>query len=440
MIAAATLAGVGCGSRDRLRRSPGSFAKAARTQAASAATASPVRAPDLVARAICAGRSTARATCVMTCPPDQGCAVGKCVPACEAAVNSKSTIGCDYYVVDPDVIRATAPRAPASPRSSRTRGTRPWAISVDFGGQTLDASTFANSRRARAIDHVRAAPRRQDPARAGGHPLPQPARDQSSGLVTDCPAGITRRSATAGRCGARHGDRPGVSHRAAAPVVAYDIFPYGGGQSADEAPRCSCRPRRGTRTTSASTASAKARGGLPFLESWRRQDGTTVTITPSQHPRRPRVVAAPKGMPRTYNLSRGQVLQFSATMGAAALAILAGSVIQSNKPVGLWGGKTSLGMVACCDDSAHQQIPPVRALGSEYVGVATATATTAWRSRRRGASSAPSTAPSLTWEPAPPPGAPDDARARPGRRVHANGPVRREEPGRRVTRSTCRRT
>ena len=42
---------------------------------------------------------------VKTCPPDQGCGAGaQCVPACQAAQDNKSTIGCDYYSVAPDII------------------------------------------------------------------------------------------------------------------------------------------------------------------------------------------------------------------------------------------------------------------------------------------------------------------------------------------------
>src|SRR5579864_2751579 len=40
-------------------------------------------------------------TVVTTCPPDQGCGGTGCVAACDAANANKSTIGCDYYSVDP---------------------------------------------------------------------------------------------------------------------------------------------------------------------------------------------------------------------------------------------------------------------------------------------------------------------------------------------------
>src|SRR5262249_11672700 len=35
------------------------------------------------------------------CSADQGCANGGCVPACDSAKANKSTIGCEYYLVDP---------------------------------------------------------------------------------------------------------------------------------------------------------------------------------------------------------------------------------------------------------------------------------------------------------------------------------------------------
>jgi hypothetical protein len=39
-----------------------------------------------------------------TCPSDQGCAAGRCVPACEAARQNASMIGCEYYVAHPAVM------------------------------------------------------------------------------------------------------------------------------------------------------------------------------------------------------------------------------------------------------------------------------------------------------------------------------------------------
>src|SRR6202034_1936191 len=72
------------------------------------------------------------------------------------------------------------------------------------------------------------------------------------------------------------------------------------------------------------------------------------------------------------------------------------------------GGHTGLniGTDDCCADIAHQQIPPVRALGSEYVGVR-------YRNRYDGQEESPpwriigaADGTVLTWEPSAPSGAP----------------------------------
>src|SRR5262245_57951330 len=40
-------------------------------------------------------------TVIAVCPPDQGCAGGKCIPACDAAAASKGNLGCDFVVATP---------------------------------------------------------------------------------------------------------------------------------------------------------------------------------------------------------------------------------------------------------------------------------------------------------------------------------------------------
>jgi hypothetical protein len=77
------------------------------------------------------------------------------------------------------------------------------------------------------------------------------------------------------------------------------------------------------------------------------------------------VAPAAKGTPTTYTLDKGQFLQIEQD------AELTGTPIQTTKPVGVWGGNLCMnipvGYQAC--DSAHQQLPPVRALGHEYAAV-----------------------------------------------------------------------
>jgi hypothetical protein len=113
----------------------------------------------------------------------------------------------------------------------------------------------------------------------------------------------------------------------------------------------------------------------------------------------------------TYTLNKGQVLELATGQAIEAMfpPELTGSVVQSSAPIGVWGGMSGLNVnqTTCCTDSAHQQIPPVRSLGHEYVGV---------RYRNRYTGIGDETPPwrlvgavngtTLTYEPAAPAGAP----------------------------------
>jgi hypothetical protein len=337
---------------------------------------------------------------VMSCPGDQGCSGASCVTACTSASDNKSTFGCDYYVVGPDILLDGAGACFAA--FVVNTWTTPVSVTVDFEGQPLDVTKFAYipSGSGSSIKYTPLTTGAIPPGevailflnRFGFNPL---------GLVTDCPAGVTPAITT--KDTAPHGTTRGSAFHVAtsAPVVAYDIYPYGGGQSAFTSATLLLPTSAWDTNYIAVDAFGPGFFGGPFVSIVAQQDGTEVTINPSADiVASPTVAATPKGMPGKYTLGRGQVLQF--TQGAP----LAGSVIQSSHPVGVWGGKTNLGIDACCDDSAHQQIPPVRALGSEYAAVR-------YRNRYDGIEEAPPwrligavDGTLLTYDPSPPPGVP----------------------------------
>jgi hypothetical protein len=148
------------------------------------------------------------------------------------------------------------------------------------------------------------------------------------------------------------------------------------------------------------------------------------------------VQGGPQNVPVSYPLNKGQVLQLSQD------SELIGSVIQSDKPVGLWGAASCLNIdvadQAC--DSAHQQIPPVKALGSEYVAVR-------YRNRYPGVEESPPwrivgavDGTVLTYDPAPPTGAPASLQVGQVGEFKSRlgpSPSRARTPS---TPSTCRRT
>ena len=301
---------------------------------------------------------------ISTCPPDQGCAGTDCVAPCDSALANKSNLGCDYYSVDPDVILDGAGACFAA-FVANTWDT-PVTLAVDYGGQTLDVSKFAYMPLGSGQNtHYQQLPNGiLQPGQVAILFLNRKPGLPSPGLNLDCPAGIT--PAITATDAATHGTGIGSAFHitATAPVVAYDIFPYGGGMSA----MTSATLLLPTSAWDTNYVAVDAYGAgpvqQPFVEIVAQTDNTQITIRPSAAiAGGANVPATGAGQPHTYALNKGQVLQFTQD------APLAGSVIQSDKPIGVWGGKSALGIESCCDDTGHQQIPPVRALGAEYVAV-----------------------------------------------------------------------
>lgn len=326
------------------------------------------------------------------------------IPDCEGS-DKKTSSGCDYYALMPDI------SFDATGGCYAAFVVNPWdkevSVEVDYKGQSLDASTFGYipSGSGPSITYAPLANGVIPPGqiailflnRFGFSPL---------GLNTDCPAGIVPAISTFDA--APHGTSIGSAFHISTsiPVVAYDIYPYGGGQSALTSatlllPTTSWGDNYIAVTAFGDGAGFGNFGSFPVVSVVAHQDGTSVTFKPTVDVAAGTgVTGTTAGTPATYTLDKGQVLQFTQPKA------LDGSVIQSSAPVGVWGGKTTLGIKACCDDSGHQQIPPIRALGSEYAGVR-------YRNRYDGIEESPpwrmvgaADGTVLTWEPAPPAGAP----------------------------------
>ncbi|MFT3769774.1 MAG: IgGFc-binding protein [Minicystis sp.] len=335
-----------------------------------------------------------------TCPPDQGCSPDGCVPACDSAKANKSTIGCDYYAIDPDVV-SVAQGACFAAYVANTWGS-PVTIQVERGGQAFDATQFSYLPKGSG-KHIT-----YEPLPNGELPPGEVAIVflAATGALVPCPEEVNVGTISNP---AIHGSGLGDAFHitTSAPVVVYDIFPYGGGSAAATSATL-LLPTAAWDTNYVavdafrrSTYTADAKLSIDIVAA---EDETEVTINPtSAITSAPGVPAAAQGQPKTYKLNKGQLLQFSQE------ASLLGSPIQSNKPVGVWGGATCLTIdvdkSAC--DSAHQQIPPVKALGSEYVAVR-------YRNRFDGKEESPPwrivgavAGTKLTYEPAKPKGAPD---------------------------------
>ncbi len=338
---------------------------------------------------------------IKTCPLEQGCAAGDCVAACDSAKANKSTIGCDYFAVAPDVI-AEGQGACFAAFIANTWGSAV-KLTADRAGVPLNIAGMARipAGSGQAITYK---PLTNDEIPPGEVAILFLSR--FGGALTSCPGGVTPgfTSGLASITGTGLGE--GFHITASAPVVAYDIYPYGGGASAATSATLLLPTSAwgtnyvGVNAFRKSTLVAQAN---PFLEIIAAEDGTNVKVSPTAAIVGGAGVAATgKGVPQTYALKRGQVLQFTQP------AELTGSAIEADKPIGVFGGATCLsidvGDAAC--DSAHQQLPPVKALGTEYVAVR-------YRNRFDGQEESPPwrivgavDGTSLTYEPSIPPGAP----------------------------------
>jgi hypothetical protein len=139
-----------------------------------------------------------------------------------------------------------------------------------------------------------------------------------------------------------------------------------------------------------------------------REDGTTVDVLTYTQADAGTITIPTPGVTETYSLNRGEFIQLSSTG-----TNFSGTILESNHPIGVYSGETYLG-VSTLDcpsggprDSAHQQIPAIKALATEYVGpgIPTRKADLTNESvlyRLTGVVDGTT----LTWDPGPPSGAP----------------------------------
>lgn len=306
---------------------------------------------------------------VATCPDDQGCAAGACVPACQAAAASQGSVGCDFVVATPSFYANITP--PCFAVFLANNWPKDAAVTISYGGTTYDATTFGrvpdgtpSAANWPAIPATGIASSNlgvlflsQDPTSVNGSPLTcpiTPAISQTNGTAV-----------YAGQTSTGLGQAWHIT--TSYPVSAYDILPYGGASS--YLPSAELLLPTSAWGTNYVTAGPQKSSGPGWGQVTASMDATTVTITPSVAlPGGTNVAAAPANTPTTYTLNAGQYVQWQDS------GDMAGSVISSNNPVSFTGGTGYLCLSGATSsgggcDSNHQMIPPVSALGSEYVAM-----------------------------------------------------------------------
>ncbi|MBK8257461.1 MAG: IgGFc-binding protein [Polyangiaceae bacterium] len=340
-------------------------------------------------------------TVLEECPSDKGCHNAECIDnPCQAAELSKSSYGCDYWALKTGLL----PEAKGACFAAFVANTwsTPVFINVEYDGVSLPVDfAYIPTGQGTSLSYEA-----YDPAiglGVGEVAILFLARNEF-GFVIDCP----KPAAIATEVGVEDTGRGKAFHITTdKPVVAYQILPYGGGPSAFSSATLLLPTsawdtnyiavnayKNGTINTNAS----------PLIDILAHEDNTTVTILPKVN-----IVGGTNVEPATANVKKEYTLQKGEFIQIEQPEELTGSPIQSDKPVGVWGGQSCLFVPldknAC--DSAQQQIPPVKALGNEYAAVR-------YRGRQGGMDESVPwrivgavNGTQLTWHPSTPPGAPE---------------------------------
>jgi hypothetical protein len=337
-----------------------------------------------------------------TCPPEQGCAAGSCIPACDAAVSNKSSIGCEYYAHN--LFTAFGDRGCHALFVANTWNA-PIHITGEVAGQAIDLSkyTYLPSGTGTALTLSALGQGQALPAGEVGIVFLRDTDMPGYGIACPEPAASSDALALAWTDAVPGTNATGTALRVltSAPTVVYDIIPFGGGASMISDAALLLPVSTWDTNYIAVTPRPTGHNTLePTIAVIAAEDGTTLTILPTVA-----IVGAdgvpggPANVPMSVTLSRGQVLRIEQPED------LLGSVLSADKPIGVWGEQACINIDLPACDGAHEQIPPVRALGSEYVSVR-------YRDRVAGANEAPPVritgavdGTTLTWEPAPPAGA-----------------------------------
>ncbi len=296
----------------------------------------------------------------VACAPTEECQEDRCVDACKLAEDQKSSVGCDYYAVNMDIIAPDGLGACFVSFVTNTFGSNAH-LTASLKDEPIDLAKYAKLPvgQGRTLEY-----RDYDPVR-GLAPGEVAILFLANWGSVQCPVPAPRSTGAFVR-GSGRGQAFHI--QSDVPVVAFQMLPYGGGNAAmTGASLLLPTSAWGTNYVAVNAYHELGAGTSPSLDIVAVEDHTTIQITP-------RVAikgvsgllpGGPANVPISYTLHRGETLQFTQSEE------LTGSPIISDKKFGLFGGHQCMNVpanVGYCDH-AEQQIAPVQALGNEHVAV-----------------------------------------------------------------------
>ncbi|HEY0468822.1 MAG TPA: IgGFc-binding protein, partial [Polyangiaceae bacterium] len=329
---------------------------------------------------------------VKECPPDQGCANGVCLAACDAAAKSRGSVGCEFFALDPPSEWNGQP-GQVPPEDAfcyavflANGWNRSAKLTVSRAGQNLDVRAFARIPRGSGAQvQYEALPETGLPANEVAvlflsRKLSLAATEQPGPYCPVAPA-IEEDAAiwSTGRGLAFH-------ITSDTPLSAYDIAPYRDlDAGAASATLLLPAPTWGTNYIAVAPnpvldleSAVNPIPGRLWTTIVAMEDETTVRVSPSvpfpsaPSGTLPSVAPAAVGAVTEYKLQAGEAIQWQQAVadGMQQSPDPSGSVFESEKPFGLWTGNTRLTVPSATGpfqnrvDAEHEQLPPVHALGS----------------------------------------------------------------------------
>jgi hypothetical protein len=302
-----------------------------------------------------------------TCPADQGCHEGLCIPACEAATSSRGTVACDFWVGSPGSYPSALP--PCFAMFVANAWPAPAHLVVSRGATTFDVTTFGR------IARNDRPPEMWDPVPATG--LPE--GEVAVLFLSSDPAAILPETGSELHCpvtpaidastfvpGSIVADAWHVT--ADVPVRAYDMLPYGGAHSHFPSAEL-LLPSSAWGTDYVVIDAPPGTHDVPgplWIHVLASEDGTTVRIQPTTDlPAGAELPAIAAGGSGTVVLGAGRYAQWELGPNDPS-----GTLISADRPVAVFAGNRFLRLQPIPNpggDSTHQQLLPVNALASEYV-------------------------------------------------------------------------
>lgn len=314
---------------------------------------------------------------IRECPSDQGCADGECVAACDAAARSNGSVGCEFW----------APTPPIEQHLSMCHAVflantwnRPAKLRLTYSGEELDVASFAHIPRGSGENiQYESLPDGNLPANEVAVVFLSHGGGNEGSPNCPVPAAIVGQTYV---WGAGRGAAFGIFSDT--PIAAHDILPYGAGHFPANYTSASLLLPATSWSTNYVVTAPRMYGAerldfpvateQPWASIVAREDNTTVRVLPSMLlPGGDTLDEAPAGQVMEYSMAAGEVIQWLNGVQLSGFNPT-GTVLESDKPIGLWTGNTILAVASATtagiarQEASHQQAPPVQALGHEYVG------------------------------------------------------------------------